>query len=105
VKVQCAQMGPSCVIGAKKNLGPFLLLRPKVLVPNSRHVDYHVGCEDIWDRPQCKALGLILTIPSNPIGRILDDLGRHPFGLSKYITSLGSELNSVSGLSKGNGTR
>jgi hypothetical protein len=39
VKVQCVQMGPSFVIGAKENLGPFLLLRPKVLAPNSRHVD------------------------------------------------------------------
>jgi hypothetical protein len=50
--------------------------------PISRHVDRHVGCEDIWVGPQCKALGPILTIPSNPIGRILDDLGRHPFGPS-----------------------
>jgi hypothetical protein len=75
-------MGPSFVIGAKENLGPFLLLRPKVLAPNSRHIDRHVGCEDIWVGPQCTALGPILTIPSNPIDRILDDLGQHPFGPS-----------------------
>jgi hypothetical protein len=75
-------MGPSFVIGAKENLDPFPLLRPKVLAPNLRHVDCHVGCEEIWVGLQCKALGPILTIPSNPIGRNLDDLGRHPFGPS-----------------------
>jgi hypothetical protein len=32
-----------------------------------------MGCEDIWIGPQCKALGPILTIPSSPIGRILDN--------------------------------
>jgi hypothetical protein len=73
-------MGPSFVIGAKENLGPFSLLRPKVLAPNLCHVDRHVGCEEIWVGPQCKALGPILTIMSNPIGRNLDNLGRHPFG-------------------------
>jgi hypothetical protein len=82
VKVQCAQMGPSCVIGAKENLGPFLLLRPKVLTPNFCHVDRHVGCEDIWVGPQYKALGPIFIILSNPIGINLDDLGRHPVGPS-----------------------
>jgi hypothetical protein len=73
-------MGPSFVIGAKENLGPFSLLRPKVLAPNLCHVDCYVGCEEIWIGPQCKALGPIVTIPSNPIGRNLDDLGHHPFG-------------------------
>jgi hypothetical protein len=67
-------MGPSFVIGAKENLGPFPLLRPKFLAPNLRHVDCHVGCEEISVGPQCKALGPTLTIPSNPI-RNLDDLG------------------------------
>jgi hypothetical protein len=75
-------MGPSFVIGAKENLGPFPLLRPKVLVPNLSHVDRHVGCEEIWVGPQYKALGPILTIPSNPIGRNLDNLGWRPFGPS-----------------------
>jgi hypothetical protein len=75
-------MGPSFVIVAKENLGPFSLLRSKVLAPNLRHVDRHVGCEEIWVGPQCKALGPILTIPNNPIDRNLDDLGRHPFGPS-----------------------
>jgi hypothetical protein len=50
-------MDPSFVIGAKENLGPFSLLRPKVLAPNLCHVDRHVGCEEIWVGPQCKALG------------------------------------------------
>jgi hypothetical protein len=75
-------MGPSFVIGVKENLGPFPLLRPKVLAPNLCHVDRHVGCEEIWVGPQCKALGRILTISSTPIGRNLDDLGWHPFGPS-----------------------
>jgi hypothetical protein len=47
-----------------------------------RHVDYHVGCEEFWVGPQCKGIGPILTIPSNPICRNLDDLGQHPFGPS-----------------------
>jgi hypothetical protein len=64
-------MGPSFVIGAKENLGPFPLLRPKVLAPNLRHIGRHVGCEEIWVGSQCKALGSILTNPSNPIGRNL----------------------------------
>jgi hypothetical protein len=34
-----SQMGPSFVIWAKENLGPFPLLRPKVLAPNLCHVD------------------------------------------------------------------
>jgi bifunctional N-acetylglucosamine-1-phosphate-uridyltransferase/glucosamine-1-phosphate-acetyltransferase GlmU-like protein len=72
-------MGPSFVIGAKENLGPFLLLRPKVLALNLCYVDRHVECKEIWVGPQCKALGPILTIPSNSIGRNLDDLGWHPF--------------------------
>jgi hypothetical protein len=46
------------------------------------HVDRHVGCEEIWVGPQYKALGPILTIPSNPIGRNLDNLGWHPIGPS-----------------------
>jgi hypothetical protein len=75
-------MGPSFEIGAKENLGPFSLLRPKVLAPNLRYINHHMGCEEIWIGPQCKALGFILTIPSNPIGRNLDDLERHPFGPS-----------------------
>jgi hypothetical protein len=58
-------MGPSFVIGAKENLGPFSLLRPKVLVPNLRHVDRHVRCEEIWVEPQCKVLVPILT-PKGP---------------------------------------
>jgi hypothetical protein len=61
---------------------PIFLLRPKVLVPNLRHVDRHVGYEEIWVGPQCKALGPILTTPSNPIDRNLNDLGWHPFGPS-----------------------
>jgi hypothetical protein len=75
-------MGPSFVIGAKENLGPFSLLRPKVLAPNLYHVDRHMGCEEIWVGPQCKAFGPILTIPSNPIGRDLDNLSWNPFGPS-----------------------
>jgi hypothetical protein len=50
-------MGPSFVIGVKENLGPFPLFWPKVLVLNLCHVDRHVGCEEIWIGPQCKALG------------------------------------------------
>jgi hypothetical protein len=73
-------MDPSFVIGAKENLGPFSLLRPKVLAPNLCHVDRHVGYKKIWVGSQYKALGPILTIPSNPIGGNLDDLPQHPFG-------------------------
>jgi hypothetical protein len=75
-------MSPSFIIEAKEKRGPFSLLRHKVLAPNLRHIDSHVGCKEIWVGPQCKALGSILTIPSNPIGRNLDDLERHPFGPS-----------------------
>jgi hypothetical protein len=75
-------MGPSFVIGAKENLGPFPLLRPKVLASNLCHIDRHVECEEIWVRPQCKALGPVLTTLKNPIGRNLDDLVQRPFGSS-----------------------
>ena len=68
-------MSPSFVIGAKENLGSFPLLRPKVLAPNLCHVDCHVGCEEICIVPQCKTLMPILTVPSNRIGRNLNDLG------------------------------
>jgi hypothetical protein len=74
--------GSIFVIGAKVFLGPFPLLRPKVLAPNLCHVDRHVGCEEIWIGPQYKALRPILTILSNPISRNLDNLGWHPFGPS-----------------------
>jgi hypothetical protein len=70
-----SHLGPSFVIGAKENLGPFLVFRPKVLAPNFCHVDRHVGWDVIWVGPQCKALGPISTILSNHIGRNLDDLG------------------------------
>jgi hypothetical protein len=46
-----SHMGLSFVIGAKENLGPFPLLRPKVLAPNLCHVDCHVECEEIWVGP------------------------------------------------------
>jgi hypothetical protein len=75
-------MGLSFVIGTKENLGPFPLLRPKVLAPNLCHVDRHVGCEEIWVGPQYKALGPIVIILDNPIGSSLDNLGQHPFGPS-----------------------
>jgi hypothetical protein len=44
------------------------------------------GIEEIWVGPQCKALGPNLTTLSNPIGRNLDDLGRHPFGPVKWLS-------------------
>jgi hypothetical protein len=72
-----SHIDPSCVIGAKENLGPFLVLRPKVLVPNFCHIDRHVGWEVIRVGPQCKAFGSNLTIMSNPIGRNLDNLNWH----------------------------
>jgi hypothetical protein len=68
-------MRSSFVIGVKENLSPFPLFMLKVLVPNLCHIDRHVGCEGIWIGPQCKALGPIITIPNNPIGRNLDNLG------------------------------
>jgi hypothetical protein len=35
-------LGLSLVIGFKKNLGPFHLGWPKILIPNLCHVDCHV---------------------------------------------------------------
>jgi hypothetical protein len=57
VFVTQSHMGLSFVIGAKENLGPFPLLRPKVLAPNLCHVDRHVGCEEIWVCRNIKPLG------------------------------------------------
>ena len=74
--------GSIFVIGVKENLGPFPLLRPKVLAPNLCHIDHLVGCEEIWVGPQCKALVPILTIMSNPIRKNMDNLDWHPFGPS-----------------------
>jgi hypothetical protein len=52
-----SHLGPNFVIGAKENLGPFPLLRPKVLAPNLCHVDRHVGCEKFGSSPNVKPLG------------------------------------------------
>jgi hypothetical protein len=43
VEVQKSQLGPSFVIWIKENLGPFSLVRPKVLAPYLYHVGRHVG--------------------------------------------------------------
>jgi hypothetical protein len=67
VEVQYSQVGPSFGICLKEDLGPFSLVRPKVLEPYLCHVGCHVRLEEVWAGPQYKALGPNLTISSNPI--------------------------------------
>jgi hypothetical protein len=61
LKVLATQIsfGPSFVIGAKENLGPFPLLRSKVLAPNLCHIDRHVGLKKFGLGPNVKPLGPI----------------------------------------------